>query len=247
MYLLADKSDIDTGGNAHPGRCSTETLRLRNIELVPAKISELERIPDDARGIVLIAPAYDLEERELAVLEEYWARPRSALFSPSTPRRAPPRLRGFLRRHGVTPRNDRVITRTGGATTTFVRAAFTAGLDFTRDLWGKSTVIEGSTCSLEVRESADDLLNLRISPFELIEAAEDFWGETKFDAEQADAFDPREDQAAPVAHRRRRHPRRRHRRPLRQRNLAHGRDRQQRLPRPRGPARPKCSTSSTAR
>lgn len=198
MYLLADKSDIAAGNENAPWEVLRRNLARRNIELVPTKISELEQIPDDARGLVLLAPRYDLEERELAVLEEYWARPRSALFVALDPAARPARLRSFLRRHGISPRNDRVITRTGGQTNTFVRAAFTPGLEFTQDLWGKSTVIEGASCSLEVRENADDLLNLRISPFKLLEAGGDFWGETKPD-EEAPEFDPREDHAAPIA------------------------------------------------
>lgn len=198
VYLLADKSDLDTGRERTPWQVIEETLLHRNIETVPLKISEVEQVPADARAVLLVAPAYDLEERELAVLEEYWARPRSALFVAVDPAARPPRLRAFLRRHGVSPRNDRVITRAGGRTTSFVRATFTPGLEFTRDLWGQSTVIEGATCSLEVREGAEDLLNLRISPFKLIEAAADFWGETKFQQPNP-AFDPREDHPAPVA------------------------------------------------
>lgn len=197
MYLVADKSDIRAGSENSPWEVLRRNLARRNIELVPARISELERIPDDARGLVLVAPRYDLEERELAVLEEYWARPRSSIFVALDPESRPARLRSFLRRHGVSPRNDRVITRTGGQTNTFVRATFTPGLEFTQDLWGKSTVIEGSSCSLEVRESADDLLNLRITPFKLIEAAGEFWGETKL-AEESPEFDPREDTPPPV-------------------------------------------------
>jgi len=198
MYLLADKSDIAGGGENSPWEVMRRNIARRNIELVPARISELEQIPEDARGLVLIAPRYDLEDRELAVLEEYWARPRSALMVALDPSARPAKLRSFLRRHGISPHKDRVITRSGGQTNTFVRASFTPGLEFTRDLWGKSTVIEGNSCSLEVRENADDLLNLRITPFKLLEAAGDFWGETNFDDEEP-TLDPQEDHAPPVA------------------------------------------------
>ncbi len=198
VYLLADKSDVDSGKQSSPWQMLHRTLLLRNIEVVPIRISEIERIPDDARAVALIAPAYDLEKRELAVIEEYWARPRSAFFIALDPVARPARLRSFLRRHGVTQRKDRVITRTGGQTATFVRAHFTAGLEFLRDLWGLSTVIEGRTCSLEVREGASDLLNMRISPFTLIESSEDFWGESRYE-DPKPTFDPREDHKGPVS------------------------------------------------
>jgi len=198
VYLLADKSNVDSGKESSPWQVLHRTLLLRNIEVTPIRISEIERIPDDARAVALIAPAYDLEKRELAVIEEYWARPRSAFLITLDPAARPPRLRSFLRRHGVTPRDDRVITRTGGQTTTFVRAHFTTGMEFLRDLWGQSTVIEGRTCSLEVREGASDLLNMRISPFTLIESADDFWGESNY-GKPDPAFDPREDHKGPVA------------------------------------------------
>jgi hypothetical protein len=198
VYLLADKSNVDSGKKTSPWQVLHRTLLLRNIEVVPIRISEIERIPDDARAVALIAPTYDLEKRDIDVIDEYWARARRAFFIALNPAARPPRLRSFLRSHGVTPRDDRVITRAGGQTTTFVRAHFTSGMEFLRDLWEKSTVIEGRTCSLEVREGAPDLLSMRISPYKLIESSENFWGESDYEKPNP-AFDPREDHKGPVA------------------------------------------------
>ena len=51
--------------------------------------------------------------------------------------------------NGITPRRDRVVTRRAGQTVSTVRAAFTAGIDFTQDLAGQATVFEGASSSLE--------------------------------------------------------------------------------------------------
>jgi hypothetical protein len=66
-----------------------------------------------------------------------------------------------------------------------------------KDLAGQTTLFEGASCSLEVRENQDDLMDRRIFPIGLIEAAEGYWGESKF-GDGKEAYDEREDQAAPL-------------------------------------------------
>ncbi|NNM29752.1 MAG: hypothetical protein HKO57_09520, partial [Akkermansiaceae bacterium] len=203
IYFLADKSQLQDGAENTPWSVLSGTLRRQNILLTPLRLSDTGRIPEDAEGVALIAPQYDLDEREEQILRDYWERPRSALLVVLDPVHRPARLRAFLREHGITPRDDRILTVRDGQTSSRVRATFAFGAQLNRitvDLAGKGTVLEGGTSSLEVREGAEDLLNRRIFPLALIEVAPGFWGESRY-AEGDPEFDPAEDSGnpAPVA------------------------------------------------
>jgi hypothetical protein len=197
VYLLADKSDLRHDAAESPWKNLALALFQQNIHLVSLNLSETEQIPADAEGVALIAPRYDLDERELAVLREYWGRPGSAILVTVDPNFRPAKLRSFLREHGVSWRNDRVMTLRSGQAQTTVRAEFSEGMDFTRDFWSKSTVFEGATSSLDVRENDESLLSRRVSVYSLIQSTKDYWGETKF-TQVPIAFDPKEDQPGPL-------------------------------------------------
>lgn len=197
VYLLADKSDLRSDTAESPWKNLALALFQQNIHLVSLNLAETEKIPANAEGLALIAPRYDLDERELEVLREYWGRPGSAVLVTVDPNFRPAKLRSFLRENGVSWRNDRVMTLRSGQAQTTVRASFTEGMEFTRDFWSKSTVFEGATSSLDVRENDESLLSRRTSVYSLIRSTNDYWGETKFTAAPI-AFDPKEDQPGPL-------------------------------------------------
>lgn len=197
MLFLADKSRIDSDGADSPWNALEDKLRFQNIDLIPVNLADLKEIPGDAQGVALIAPRYDLTEAELEVLENYWNQPRAALLVLLKPGEIPPKLRGFLRSNGVTPRRDRVLGWDDERRVTTARGTFTAGVGFTKELAGQAMAFEGASSSLEVREGAGDLLNRQIRATPLIEAAAGFWGETRF-GEGNESFDEKEDNAAPL-------------------------------------------------
>ena len=180
MYLIEDKSDVEVGAANSPWLVLTETLLRQNIVLIPLKISQVESIPVNAEGIVIVAPKYDFEPKEIKVLEEYWNRPASAIMAYLDPSSRPVNLRAFFRKHGVSPRNDRIIRTRNGRTETQVLATFTRGTEINSSLEGKSVPFEGRIGSLEVREGAEDLVSNGIQCFSLIESAEGYWGETDY-------------------------------------------------------------------
>ena len=199
IYLLADKSGFSNEGADSPLTNFESTLLSQNALTMRARISGIERIPEDVSAVAIINPTYDFTPEELAVLTEYWERPKSSLFitlgSPDTP----PRLRAFLRNVGITPQKDRVISKKGDQVITNVRAGFTAGMEFTRDFANKTTIFEGVTSSLNVWEKDNEELTTKgIRPYVLIETGSDFWGETKFSTAKP-TFDPREDNPGPVS------------------------------------------------
>jgi hypothetical protein len=195
MYFLSDKSRIEAEGEKSPLKFLQDLLLLQNVELRGISISNVDEIPADAEGLTLIAPKYDLTDKELAVLDKYWNRPRAAMLMLLKPGDTPPKLRTFLRGYGVTPRRDRVISMQDKSINSVARGVFTYGVDFTKDLAIQGVIFEGATSSLEVREGADDLMNRQINPVGLIQAADGFWGETKF-GEKNTTFDENEDTKA---------------------------------------------------
>ncbi|MCX6878686.1 MAG: Gldg family protein [Verrucomicrobia bacterium] len=197
MLFLADKSKIDAEGENSPWQALENTLRFQNIELQGVNLSGLEEIPADAEGVALVAPKYDLADGELAVLERYWSRPRAALLVLLEPGTTLPKLRAFLRSNGVTPQHDRIIAKGKDRILTAARGTFTYNVDFIKDLAGQTSVFEGSSSSLEVRENADDLMTRKIYPTPLFQVADGFWGETKF-GDGHEAYNPSDDRAAPL-------------------------------------------------
>jgi hypothetical protein len=197
MLFLADKSRIDAQGDGSPWQTLDKTLRFQNTELKGVNLSGMADVPADAEGVALIAPKYDLTEEELEVLERYWNRPRSALLILLDSGSSLPKLKSFLRANGVTPRADRVIIREKDRIVSEVRGTFTYAIDFTKDLAGQTSVFEGASSSLEIRENADDLMTRQIFPWPLFQVADGFWGETKF-GDGKEVFDKAEDNPAPL-------------------------------------------------
>lgn len=182
MYLVEDKSDLEVTAAGSPLQVISEALQKQNIYLLPLKISQVDKIPENAEGLVIVAPEYDFEPKEIEVLESYWKRPSSAIIAYLNPTIRPVNLRAFLRKNGVTPRDDRIIRTRNGRTENQVLATFTvgAGLGVNGSLEMKSVPFEGRVGSLEVREGAEDLVANRIQAYSLIETAPDFWGETDY-------------------------------------------------------------------
>ena len=180
LYFLADKSPNEAGSTDSPWTMLADTLLRQNLVLTPINLADIQTIPSDAEAIVLVAPSYDFEEREIGILEDYWQRPGSAILAILDPRHRPPKLRTFLRRHGITPNPDRLTTVQGGRSISQVPAVFTAFEGVNDGLGGQSTTFDGPTCSLAVREGAEDLNRDNIFPLILLEASPTYWGETRF-------------------------------------------------------------------
>lgn len=198
IYFAADKANLDANTGENPAwQILAEMLLQQNILLTPLRLAEIQNIPEDAEGFALIGPQYDLNDREINILNSYWDRQQSAIFITLDPKVKLDKLRIFLRQNGVTPRNDRIMNVQSGQTLSNVQSIFSRGSEITRDLGGKSTIFDGSTCSLEVRENDDKLLNKRIQPIALIEAAEGWWGETRFNNENP-VYTKEEDTASPL-------------------------------------------------
>lgn len=197
IYLAVDKINLEADSGDPAWMILARMLIQQNVQLVPIRLAEIESIPEDAEGFALIGPQYDLNDREIKILSEYWDKQQSALFVTLDPKAKLDNLRIFLRSYGITPRHDRIMTSNNGQTLSNVQAVFSRGAEINSDLGGKSTVFEGHSCSLEVRENDDRLLNKRIQPIALAKAATGWWGETRFEKQNPE-YNAEEDYAPPL-------------------------------------------------
>lgn len=197
IYLAVDKINLDADAGDPAWLILAEMLGQQNVQLVPIRLAEMDSIPEDAEGFALIGPQYDLNDREMKILSDYWDRQQSSVLVTLDPTARLDNLRIFLRSYGITPRRDRIMTTRNGQAISNVQAMFSRGAEINSDLGGKSTVFEGYSCSLEVRENDDRLLNKRIQPIALVQAAADWWGETRFNQQNAQ-YDSEEDHAPPL-------------------------------------------------
>lgn len=196
LWVFADKSDLTSVESEGIWDTLVTRFATQNIVAERVALSEIDSVPEDVEAVAIIGAIFELTPKDLAVLENYWQRPKSAVLVTTGSKDVPPRLRSFLRSYGVTPQTDRVIATHGGSVQTTVTATFMENYDFLRDLGEKSTLLEGHTRSLDVRENADDLLNKRILPYAIVKAADSFWGEQDFPSESP-TRDPNAETLAP--------------------------------------------------
>ena len=55
MYLVEDKSDLEVTAAGSPLQVISEALQKQNIYLLPLKISQVDRIPENAEGLVTVS------------------------------------------------------------------------------------------------------------------------------------------------------------------------------------------------
>jgi hypothetical protein len=196
VYLIAGK-----GG---PELTSDELSALKtyldrqNLISAPLTLMNAPSVPDDAKVVMLIGAKYDLTDRELKLLNDYWDK-QGRLFIALDPSGNTPKLDGFLRGLGISPQDDRVLrTMPMGPMTAVVRdveASFSDTSPVTKKLAGVDTIFAGQTQSLAVSTLPD----VHTEP--LATAAEGYWGETRYQNFESTngSYDPKVDFAAPLS------------------------------------------------
>lgn len=201
LYLVVDKSRIGKENKNDDSSLYSsldKIARQLNLQLIPTRISELKSVPENAAGLLLIGPQYDLEEGEVKVLRDYWTRPNAGLFVVLDPMSGSlNRLNTFLRENGLRPRADRIMKKKAGQALYEVNALFSPGSPPTEEFWNGATLVEGQSSSLRVDENDERLTNQGVTAFPLLEAGPDYYGETKFD-KPSPAFNQGEDYEAPL-------------------------------------------------
>jgi hypothetical protein len=178
-------------GKGAPGNRADSLVALgelgkqQNIDTYTLNITDITAIPPDADGVVLVGARYDLSPQEMAMLEAYWAKKRSALLVMLDPNGETPRLAQFLAANGVTPRDDRVLcaesTAAGPKKDFSVQSVFLEDSPISNPFTSVASRLSGQTQSLALRDNSDEASRARhivVTP--LMDANGRYWGEKDY-------------------------------------------------------------------
>jgi len=188
MSLLTPEAEtvyfLEGHGEASPGRQTgkfAEAISLQNASVKPLSLAGSDTVPSDASAIVIAGAQTDLVEREAAVLGA-WLRAGGKMLVLLNPNAATPRLHSLLSNSGIVPRNDRVLRLIELPFATGILRDVTAQVlpnaEITRRLEGMNLLFTGATQSLGFDAPLAESEKIRIRP--LVQAAEEFWGETDY-------------------------------------------------------------------
>lgn len=159
----------------------SEAISQQNAVVKTLSLSSADAIPPDASALILVALKSDLDEREEAVLGA-WLREGGKMLVLLDPNSSTPRLHALLANSGIIPRDDRVLRLIQLPLATGILRDVTAHVlpnaEVTRRLEGMNILFPGATQSLGFDQPLAQQEKIRIRP--LVEAAEEFWGETAY-------------------------------------------------------------------
>ncbi len=211
VYFLAGHGEPEVSAlpvsEATPGpdsiKALTTYIERQNIKAEALKLTDVQKVPDDARILVLIAPKYDLSEREMTLVRDYWDK-KGRIFISLDPTHPLPHLSDFLQDNCVRPQDDRVlrtVTLPGGVTGILreVSAVMMPGHPVTKRLAGVDTQMMGQTQSFFLDQQRARPLGITVSS--LIEAAKGYWGETDYAGGEGAPvyFDTKKDHDSPLS------------------------------------------------
>jgi hypothetical protein len=169
-------------------------IESENIKLQEVNLSNEPQIPAEIRSIMVIGPRYDLSDREMKLLRDFWDKQGRILLL-IDPAAKTPKLDGFLNELGVKVNDDRlmVFLRTGIqelALTRDVQAHFLGNSPITKRLADVRALFFGGTCSLTLEPERVGTANIHLEP--LIQAEKGYFAETDYNSNdqaklQADA------------------------------------------------------------
>lgn len=173
---------LEGHGEASPIREAknfAEAVALQNATVKPLSLAGTDTVPLDASAVVIAGAQSDLDERESAILGA-WLRAGGKMLVLLNPNASTPRLHSLLSNCAIVPRNDRVLRLIQLPFATGILRDVTAQVlpnaEITRRLEGMSLLFPGATQSLGFDHQHAEVEKIRIRP--LVQAAEEFWGET---------------------------------------------------------------------
>ncbi|PYL81858.1 MAG: hypothetical protein DMF21_03630 [Verrucomicrobia bacterium] len=160
-------------------------IENENIRFQELNLFNLDAIPSELKTILIVGPQYDLSDREMKLLRDFWDKQGRILLL-LDPSAKTPRLDGFLNELGVKVNDDRlmVFLRTGieeVALTRDVQAHFLGGSPITKRLVDVRALFFGGTSSLTLEPDRVRTANIRIDP--LIQAEKGYFAETDYNTD----------------------------------------------------------------
>jgi len=165
-------------------------IENENIKFQELNLFDVGAIPAELKTILIIGPQYDLSDREMKLLRDFWDKQGRILLL-LDPAAKTPKVDAFLNDLGVKANDDRlmVFLRTGIqelALTRDVQAHFLGGNPVTKRLADVRALFFGGTSSLTLEPDRVRAANVRLDP--LIQAEKGYFAETDYNSDNQAKF-----------------------------------------------------------
>ena len=182
-YLLGHK-EPPIGENS-PVSVLKTFIENENIKFQELSLFDMETIPSEVRAILIAGPQYDLSDREIKILREFWEKQGRILLL-LDPAANTPKLHAFVNELGVKLNDDRLIAmvRTGIQEVARVRdvvARFLPDTPITQRLADVQAAFFGGTSSLALEQDRVQASNIQLTP--LAQAEKGYWGEADYNSD----------------------------------------------------------------
>jgi hypothetical protein len=199
-YILGHKEPPLAGTS--PVSVLKTFIENENIQFKELNLFDLPAIPADVKVVMIAGPQYDLSDREMKMLRDFWNKDGRILLL-LDPAAKTPKLFTFLNELGVKVEDDRLMAmvKTGIQEVARVRdvvAHFLPDNPVTKRLADVRAPFFGPTSSLTLETQQVAAANIHLFP--LAQAEKGYWGETDYnsDDEALLQFDSAKDKGEPL-------------------------------------------------
>jgi len=169
-------------------------IENENIKFQELNLFNEPQIPAEIKTVIIVGPQYDLSDREIKLLHDFWNKQGRILLL-IDPSAKTPKLNAFLNELGVKVNDDRLMAfvRTGIEELALIRdvqARFLGNSPVTKRLAEVRAIFFGGTSSIILEPQRVRAANIQLQP--LIEAEKGYFAETDYNTNdqaklQADA------------------------------------------------------------
>src|SRR6266481_3324211 len=177
-------------------------IENENIKFQELNLFNEPQIPADIKTVMIVGPQYDLSDREIKMLHDFWEKQGRVLLL-LDPSAKTPKLSAFLNDLGVKVNDDRLMAfvRTGIEEIARVRdviGRFLPDSAITKRLADVRAPFLGGTCSLTLDSQRVQAGGVQLQP--LVQAEKGYWGEVDYNSDDPAKlqFDQNRDHGAPL-------------------------------------------------
>ncbi len=181
-YVLGHKEPPIAEGS--PISLVKTVIENENIKFQELNLFEVPEIPADLKTIVINGPQYDLSNREMKLLRDFWDKQGRILLL-LDPSAKTPKLLAFVNELGVKVNDDRLMAlmKTGIQEMARVRDVighFLPESPITKKLADVRGIFVGGMSSLTLEQDRVRAMNVRLQP--LIQAEKGYWAEKDYNS-----------------------------------------------------------------
>ena len=165
-------------------------IENENIKFQELNLFEVPEIPADIKTIAIVGPQYDLSDREMKLLRDFWEKQGRILLL-LDPSAKTPKLAAFVNELGVKINDDRLLAfmKTGIQEVALLRdvvGRFSSDSPITKKLADAQGLFTGGTSSLTLEQDRVRGANVRLQP--LIQAEKGYWAEKDYNSTDEQKF-----------------------------------------------------------